>query len=459
MTQTSQTENQPPSSVPEAVSRAFHTGMKLHLNSEDIAFIAGIQTYVEIEHSFSLEFSDLEKIFYIVNEIAKSSQDNLSQRTHNAVERLLKNQMIIRVDGGGISHRPVYDVTQLGKAIVAYMTSKTKLTRQNLTIITSRIISFLADIRRALTTSGSQSFWEEKVLMPLGIVVSELLEAIEKRQKGLDIEQQEVRSQISELLEKQWMDALEACETLLSTTSGTLQELYRTLLSENSTIKLGLNDIYEQAERHGQPKVLEIVENIYNRLDQLEQWGKERVASWSQYYRRVNDFLQSIVRFDPNREVSYKLKEQIRSYPQDPWFMQMIEPTTYRTIREINLAPKKESVTRDKQAVEEDDTQIDDDGNRLLDMMIEDVKSLIKKNEPLDLANILEPYFEEYSIDLIYPHIGTLMDLILKEVNQLPEGSLDWIVPVPELEMQNLLLSKPRQKAEGRRQKAEVKRS
>ena len=450
MTQTSQSDNHPPASVPEAVSRAFHTGMKLHLNSEDLAFIAGVQTYIEIEHSFSLEFSDLEKIFYIVNEVAKSSQDNLSQRTHNAVERLLKNQMIIRVDGGGISHRPVYDITQLGKAIVAYMTSNEKLTRENLTIITSRIISFLADIRRALTTSGSQNFWEEKVLMPLGLVVSELLEAIEKRQKGLDIEQQEVRSQISELLEKQWMDALEACETLLSTTSGTLQELYRTLLSENSTIKLGLSDIYEQAEQHDQPKILAIVESIYNRLDQLEQWGKERVASWSQYYRRVNDFLQSIVRFDPNREVSYRLKEQIREYPRDPWFLRMIEPTIYRTIREINLTPKKEPVTREIQAEISTDDQIDDDGNRILDMMIEDVKNLIQKNEPLDLAHILGPYFDEYTIDQIYPHIGTLMDLILKEVSELPEGSLDWITPVPELEMQNLLIGI---EAKGTRQK------
>jgi len=442
MTQTSQAENQTPSSVPEAVSRAFHTGLNIHLNSEDIAFIAGIQTYVDVEHSFSLEFSDLEKIFYIVTEVARTNQDNLSQRTHNAVERLLKNQMIIRVDGGGISHRPVYDITQLGKAIVAFMNSNEKLTRQNLTIITSRIISFLADIRRALKNSGTQSFWEEKVLMPLGVVVSELLEAIEKRQKGLDIEQQEVRSEISELLEKQWMEALEACESLLSTTSGTLQELYRTLLSENSSIKLGLNEIYEQAELNDQLKVLDIVENIYNRLDQLEQWGKERVASWSQYYQRVNDFLQSIVRFDPNRELSHRVKEQIRSYPTDPWYLKVIEPTTYRTIREINLTPKKESVTRDLQTITEEDTQIDDDGNRILDLMIEDVKNLIKNKEPLDLADILKPYFDEYTVDQIYPHIGTLMDLILKEINRLPDGSVDWIAPVPELEMQNLILSK-----------------
>ena len=440
MTQTPQPDHQSPSSVPEAVSRAFQSGMKLHLNSEDIAFIAGIQTYINVEHSFSLEFSDLEKIFYIVTEVARSSQDNLSQRTHNAVERLLKNQMIIRVDGGGISHRPVYDITQLGKAIVAFMTSNEKLTRQNLTIISSRIISVLADIRRSLTNSGTQNFWEEKVLMPLGVVVSELLEAIEKRQKGLDIEQQEVRAEISELLEKKWMEALEACESLLSTTSGTLQELYRTLLSENSTIKMGLNDIYEQAEKNSQSKVLDIVEKIYNRLDQLEQWGKERVASWSQYYRRVNDFLQSIVRFDPNRELSHRVKEQIRAYPEEPWYLRMIEPTTYRTIRDINLTTKKAPVTRDLQAIAESDTLIDDDGNRLLDLIIEDVKQLMKNDNPLDLADILKPYFSKYSVDQVYPHIGTLMDLILKEVNSLPEGSVEWILPVPELEMQNLIL-------------------
>ncbi|MCP4755667.1 MAG: hypothetical protein GY866_32795, partial [Proteobacteria bacterium] len=230
-----QTETLSPASVPEAVSRAYNARLQLNVGREDIAFIAGIYTHIDIQQNYSLDFSALEKVYHIVNEVAHGNGEYLSQRAQNATERLLKNQLLIRVDGGGMSHQPLYDMTQLGKAIVNFMTNHEKLTRQNLTIITSRIIGFLAEIRKSLESSGSERFWEEKVLMPLGCIVGELLEAIEKRQKGLDIEQSEVRAQIGKLLEKDWLEALEACEALLGTTSDTLQELYRTLLSENTS--------------------------------------------------------------------------------------------------------------------------------------------------------------------------------------------------------------------------------
>ncbi|MCP4715336.1 MAG: hypothetical protein GY868_09480 [Deltaproteobacteria bacterium] len=132
----------------------------------------------------------------------------------------------------------------------------------------------------------------------------------------------------------------------MTATSDTLQELYRTILSENTAIKQGLSEIFEQADDHRQLKVLDTIDTIFHRLDQLELWGKERVASWSQYYRCVNDFLQSIVRFDPNRELSRKLTEQLQTYTAEPWFLKLIRPVRFKTLKEINLVTEKQRVTR-----------------------------------------------------------------------------------------------------------------
>ncbi|MCP4715337.1 MAG: hypothetical protein GY868_09485 [Deltaproteobacteria bacterium] len=191
-----------PASVPEAVSRTYNSGIEINISREDMAFIAGIHTYIDIQQAYSLESSDLEKVYQIVTDVTRSNFDSISQRVISATERLHKNQLLIRIDGGGMSGRPLYDMTQLGKSIVKFLNETEKLTRQSLTIITSRIVSFLSDIRKALETSGSEAFWTEKVQIPLEVVVTELLEAIEKRQRGLDLEQNDVRSQISELLEK-----------------------------------------------------------------------------------------------------------------------------------------------------------------------------------------------------------------------------------------------------------------
>jgi len=270
--------------------------------------------------------------------------------------------------------------------------------------------------------------------------VGELLEAIERRQRGLDLEQNEVRSQISQLLEKNWLEALESCEQLLTTTSNTLQELYRTILSENTAIRQGLSEIFEQADDHRQPQVLDTIDTIFHRLDQLEQWGKERVASWSQYYRRVNDFLQSIVRFDPNRELSRKLTEQLQEYTRRPWFIQLINPHTFKTLKEINLATAKERVTRTLIDHSDAAENKDEEGHRILDLMLADLKNRLANQTAIDLLELISPYLKNHPVETVYPHIGTIIDLILKESAQKPEITKEWHKPLTEmaLEIQNL---------------------
>ncbi|MBU2645254.1 hypothetical protein KKI24_11130 [bacterium] len=435
-----QADSKAPTSVPEAVSRAYHSGLEITISREDMAFIAGIHTYLDIQQIYALESSDLERVYQIVTDVTRSNPDSISQRVISATERLHKNQLLLRIDGGGLSQRPLYDMTQLGKSIVRFLHETEKLTRQNLTIITSRIIAFLSEIRKSLETSGSETFWSEKVQIPLECIVGELLEAIEKRQRGLDLEQNAVRSQISQLLEKDWLEALESCEQLLTTTSDTLQELYRTILSENTAIKQGLSEIFEQADDHRQLKVLDTIDTIFHRLDQLEQWGKERVASWSQYYRRVNDFLQSIVRFDPNRELSRRLTEQLQAYPRQPWFIRIIKPYRFKTLKEINLAIETPRVTRTLVDHADATENADEQGNLILDRMMADLKQRLDNQESIDLIELISPYLEQYPLESVYPHIGTIIDLILKESGQKPETTPKWDRPLADiaLELQNL---------------------
>jgi len=193
-----------PGSVPEAVVRAYRSGLQLHLNREDMAFVAGIAVELDIRQCFALDPAELEKVFAIVNEVTRGAEETISRRTARAIERLVKNRLLIRVDGGGLSYRPRYDLTQLGQAVVRFLSESDRLTRQNLTLITSRIVAFLADIRQALATSGSDGFWEDGVRLPLATSVGDLLEAVEKRRRGLDQEQNEVRVEIGRLLEKNW---------------------------------------------------------------------------------------------------------------------------------------------------------------------------------------------------------------------------------------------------------------
>ena len=427
------------SSVPEVVRSTYERGFKLAVNRLDASFLMGIHTHLEIEQSFILTSSDLERVYAIVSDIVEAKPGVLSQKTTIAVNRLLKNQLLIRVDGGGLGQLPQFDISGLGKSIVSHLSNREVLTRQSLSIITAKIVSTLSEIRRSLQSSGSGNFWEESVRLPLQHVVAELITAIEKRQKGLDQEQEEVRNQISHLLDKDWLEALSSCEELLETTSTTLQELYQTLLSENSAIKQGLTEILDLADEADQLSVVTVIDGIYLRLDQLEQWGKDRVGSWSQYYRRVNDFLQSIVRFDPNRELSQRLVDKIQQYPDDPWYQELIVPPVYRTLKDTQYALVSKKVTRPIPSAQEIEEE-DDDGNLVLDLMISDIKKQLESQQPIDLVEIIRPHIASHTLNKVYPHIGTLIDLILKETDQTPNRPTEWIRPLEELqfELQNL---------------------
>ncbi len=183
--------------------------------------------------------------------------------------------------------------------------------------------------------------------------------------------------------------------------------------------------------------MLDTIDTIFHRLDQLEQWGKERVASWSQYYRRVNDFLQSIVRFDPNRELSRKMTEQLQTYTTAPWFMRIIRPYPFKTLKEINLATEKQRVTRTLIDHDEAADNSDETSNRVLTELMADLKKRLDENKPIDLIELIEPYLEKYPVETVYPHIGTIIDLIIKESGQRPILTSKWEI-VRDVEMQNL---------------------
>lgn len=42
-------------------------------------------------------------------------------------------------------------------------------------------------------------------------------------------------------------------------------------------------------------------------------WGNQRLAGWSDYYQYVQRFLRSVVRLDPSRAISERLRDGLGS--------------------------------------------------------------------------------------------------------------------------------------------------
>lgn len=73
---------------------------------------------------------------------------------------------------------------------------------------------------------------------PLKYSVAEIFDSIDLTQRIMDEQQQQVKDDIAQLLNKDWRAAISSCEMLLSETSGTLRELQDTLEAAGISYRL-----------------------------------------------------------------------------------------------------------------------------------------------------------------------------------------------------------------------------
>jgi len=152
------------------------------------------------------------------------------------------------------------------------------------------------------------------VVQPLRITAGDLLGGIERRQRGLDLSQEHIREKIAKLLREDWFAAIEACEALLEETAATLRELNDILLKDTATLQSLLQDIGEVAREASAVEASRATQQLADQVDRVAAWGASRQRAWSDYYRYVQRFLRDVVRLDPGRALSQRLRDQLRTF-------------------------------------------------------------------------------------------------------------------------------------------------
>ena len=137
------------------------------------------------------------------------------------------------------------------------------------------------------------------------------LDGIERRQRGLDLQQEDFRAEIRRLLEADWFAALERCQSLLDATSATLQELNQVLLRDSAELLGILQDIEELAIAAAQPTAEAAARRVMDQVDRIAAWGAARQRAFSDYFQYVHRYLRDVVRLDPSRALTQRLRDQL----------------------------------------------------------------------------------------------------------------------------------------------------
>lgn len=254
--------------------------------------------------------------------------------------------MLARVDATGIVSAGEYALTSLATVIVKSFLEDEHLTRESLSLLTGAVISSLGQINIAAKRATDDTAWRSDVVAPLRITIGDLIAGIERRQRGLDSQQEEVQRRIGELLQADWFGAVERCEALLQEMAATLQELNEVLLRDSSQIQALLLEIQQAAAGANAVEAEEAAQRVSEQVDRMAAWGASRQQAWSGYYQYVHRFLRDVVRLDPQRALSQRLLDQLRNWPSRPFAMVIAAEARIRLLRSVSLRGGRPPVGR-----------------------------------------------------------------------------------------------------------------
>ena len=204
------------------------------------------------------------------------------------------------------------------------------------------------------------------MVAPLRITVGDLVGGIERRQRGLDSQQEEVQAEISRLLQADWFGAVEQCQSLLDTTTDTLRELNEVLLRDTHHFAALLQEIQALASDSEQIESDRAAQRVIEHVDRIAAWGGARQRAWSNYYQYVHGYLRDVVRLDPDRALSQRLRDQVASWPSKPFHLLVGTAPSIRLLRPLESRVERPAVTRprmDREAspdlVDPEDTSLD----------------------------------------------------------------------------------------------------
>lgn len=320
--------------------------VNLDLKTVDLCFLAGLYLRADRAALASFEEDVLVDMFEQICDVVDPGAERPRTRATHAIQRLRDQRMLARVDGAGIVRSGEYALTRLAAAVVEYFLADEALTRESLTLLTGTLRAQLAEILAAAKRAESEEDWRQRVVAPLRVTVGDLVGGIERRQRGLDSQQEEVQAEIAKLLQADWFAAVERCQSLLDTTTNTLRELNEVLLRDTHHFVALLQEIQALASEADMAEPEEVVQRVIEHVDRIAAWGGARQRAWSEYYQYVHRYLRDVVRLDPDRALSQRLRDQVAGWASTPFHLLVAAAPSIRLLRPLESRVERPAVAR-----------------------------------------------------------------------------------------------------------------
>ena len=430
----------PPPDPHRIIAGLARDAVELRLETVDLCFVAALHLRSQHETAVELDEDALIDVFERVCELVEAGADNPRKRATHAIHRLRDQRLLARVDGAGLVSAGAYSLTSLAIAIVRFFLDDDRLTRESLSLLTGAIIATLSELRSAARRAESVDDWQTLVVGPLRVTVGDLVAGIERRQRGLDAQQEEVQRQIAGLLETGWFDAVQQCQAVLDSTTQTLRELGEVLLRDSHQIQSLLQEIQTRAAVAGMHDAVEAVGGVVDNVDRMAAWGLARQEAWSKYYRFAHRFLRDVVRLDPARALSKRLVEQVRQWPMEPFHLvaaaegriAMLRPIEARIERPAVEQPRRDR-ERTAELVEPDERELD----------LEEMVRRALRAGATELTTVTASVLAQLPPARRYAAAGIVAGIVADVARARPERPRPWVAVDDTLQIEDWQVSPP----------------
>jgi chromosome partition protein MukF len=416
------------------IARLHQTRTSIELSTTDLCFLVALQERANRQSLVSFEEDILIDVFLQVCEVTEPGADNPRKRATNAIQRLRTQRLLTRVDGAGVVRAGEYAMTGLSAAVVKFFLSDEVLTRESLALLTKTLISHLSFVKDAAQKASNPGDWRSEVVEPLRVTVGELVGGIERRQRGLDAQQEEVRDRIGMLLKQDWFAAVGTCEQLLEETAATLHELNEVLLQDKSQLQTLLQDIEHLAAEAGAREAEAATQRVSEHVDRVAAWGSARQQAWSDYYQYVQRYLRHVVRLDPDRALSQRLRDQLSNWVANPFSLAVADAPSIRLLRDLDNKVERPPVTRPRRNRELPIEELPADPTPVaLEALVHEAL----KGGATSLAGVLERVLPHIEPDEQFRAIGQVTELVGTEARIHAPRERAWVSVPGEFEVED----------------------
>jgi chromosome partition protein MukF len=332
--------------MPAWLEALYQRQPALDVSPLDLCFLVSLQRRAQEQSLAAFSEQQLLDTFAAVCTLVAPETEQVAARATHSLRRLREQRLLVRVDGAGISRAGEYALSRLGSGVAEFFVEEEALSPENLELLARSLLASLNEVRARAQAAKRARDWQTAVVGPLRITAGELILGIERRQRGLDLRQEEFQREISRWLETDWFGAIDRCRELLDGTAATLRQLHELLLRYTQQFQEVLQDILELACTAEQTVAEGVVHRVMGQIDRIAAWGAVRHVAWSEYYDHVHRYLRDVVRLDPERALTQRLREQLSGHGAQSFSLTVADAPPLRVLRTVVPPPPPAPVRR-----------------------------------------------------------------------------------------------------------------